>query len=70
MLKIRLQGTKEDIDWFRSIISNHQKIEIEEFSDCYANKGTKKYFRAYVEVSKPDDKSNESRETCNMVVNS
>ena len=28
------------------------KIEVTEFSDLYPNKGTQKYYRAYVEVRK------------------
>ena len=39
MLKVRLMGTKP-------------KIKVTEFSDLYPNKGTKKFYRAYVEVNK------------------
>ena len=42
MLKVRLMGTK----------NNNSKIEVTEFSDLYPNKGTKKFYRAYVEVRK------------------
>ena len=38
MLKIRLQGTLKDI----------------QVSDAYANKGTSKYFRVYVEVEEKE----------------
>ena len=46
MLKIRLQGTLKDIQWFRRIL----ELDVLEVSDAYANKGTSKYFRVYVEV--------------------
>jgi len=45
MLKIRLQGTTNDIKWFK-------KITVLDISETYANKGTKKYFRMYAEVEK------------------
>jgi hypothetical protein len=45
-------GTKNDITWFGKILKRNPKIEVTEFSDLYPNKGTKKFYRAYVEVSK------------------
>ena len=45
-------GTKNDIKWFGKILQRNSKIEVTEFSDLYPNKGTKKFYRAYVEVSK------------------
>lgn len=50
MLKVRLMGTKNDIKWFGKILQRNPKIEVTEFSDLYPNKGTKKFYRAYVEV--------------------
>ena len=50
MLKIILQGTWRDIQWFRRIVENHKELDVLEVSDAYANKGTSKYFRVYVEV--------------------
>ena len=52
MLKIRLMGTKNDIKWFKKILSRHPKIKVLEFSDFYANKGTNRFYRTYVEVQK------------------
>lgn len=52
MLKIRLQGTKNDIKWFEKILGRNPKIRVTEFSDCYSNKGTNKYYRVYAEVEK------------------
>ena len=52
MLKIRLQGTKNDIVWFRKIIERNPKIEVIEFSKLFSNKGTKKFYRVYVEIKK------------------
>lgn len=50
ILKIRLQGTLKDIQWFRRILEKHKELDVLEVSDAYANKGTSKYFRVYVEV--------------------
>lgn len=52
MLKIRLQGTTNDIKWFRKILERDKRIEVLQFSESFANKGTKKYFRVYAEVEK------------------
>ena len=52
MLKIRLRGTKNDIKWFRKILERNPKVEVTEFSEMFSNKGTKKFYRVYVEVEK------------------
>lgn len=54
MLKIRLMGTEDDIDWFHKILQRNHKIKILEFSALYPNKETKKYYRAYAEVTKKE----------------
>ncbi len=56
MLKVRLMGTKNDIKWFGKILQKNPKIEVTEFSDLFPNKGTKKYYRTYVEVRKSNIK--------------
>ena len=56
MLKVRLMGTKNDIKWFGKILQRNSKIEVTVFSDLFPNKGTKKYYRAYVEVKKSNIK--------------
>ncbi len=56
MLKVRLMGTKNDIKWFGKILRRSPKMEVTEFSDLFPNKGTKKYYRAYVEVRKSNIK--------------
>ena len=52
MLKIRLMGTKNDIKWFRKILERNPKVEVTEFSEMFSKKGTKKFYRVYVEVEK------------------
>ena len=52
MLKIRLQGTTNDIKWFKKILERDKRITVLDISETYANKGTKKYFRMYAEVEK------------------
>ena len=50
MLKIRLQGTHNDIEWFHRILLEHPNLNLTEFSDEYKNRGTNRYFRVYAEV--------------------
>ena len=52
VLKVRFQRTKRDIRWFNELLKNHKEVLVTEVSDIYDNKGTKKYFREYVEVEK------------------
>lgn len=58
MLKIRLMGTKNDIKWFEKILKRQPKVAVTEFSELYPNKGTNRYYRAYVEVQKANTKKN------------
>jgi hypothetical protein len=58
MLKLRLMGTKNDIKWFVKILERTPKLEIVNFSNLYVNKGTDKYYRYYVEVSRANKKEN------------
>lgn len=55
MLKIRLQGTEQEIEWFKKILLLIPQIKVREFSELYSNKGTKKYFRVYSEIEKVDE---------------
>lgn len=50
MLKIRMQGTKKDIHWFRRLMERNMEIHVLQVSEIFSNKGTNKYFRAYAEV--------------------
>lgn len=54
MLKIRLQGTIRDIQWFQRILERHEEIHVQGFSKPFTNKGTNKYFRVYAEVEKAE----------------
>ncbi len=54
MLKIRMQGTKKDIHWFRRLLERNQNIRVLQVSEIFANKGTDKYFRAYAEVEQTE----------------
>ena len=50
MLKIRLQGTKNDIRWFLKILDREKKLEVANTSTFFSNKGTNKYKRVYSEI--------------------
>ncbi len=52
MLKVRLMGTKNDIKWFGKFLQRNPKVEVTEFSELFPNKGTKRFYRAYMEVKK------------------
>ncbi len=56
MLKIRLMGTKNDIKWFGKLLKRQSRLTVTEFSELYRNKGTNRYYRAYVEVQKANMK--------------
>ena len=52
MIKIRVQGTKDDISWLEKQIKSLEKVMVTESSETYKNQGTKKYFRKYMEGEK------------------
>lgn len=52
MLKVRMQGSTNDIKWFKKILERHKGIHVIQVSEPFANKGTNKYFRVYAEVEK------------------
>ena len=51
MVKIRLQGTTNEIKRMRRVIERNRNLRVVSVSDVFANKGTKKYFRQYLDVS-------------------
>lgn len=51
MLKIRLMGTKNEIEWFEKIMQEHQDIEILKKSELYQNnRKADECYRSYAEV--------------------
>ena len=52
MVKVRLQGTKEDMEWLEKQLKDCPEIQITESSEPFNNKGTNKYFRKYLEINK------------------
>ncbi len=50
MLKIRLQGTTQDIKWFLKILKKDNRFIMNDPSDIMPIKGTKRYKRAYTEL--------------------
>ena len=49
-------GTKNDIKWFERILQRQSKVAVTEVSEMYQNKGTNRFYRAYVEVQKANRK--------------
>ncbi len=52
MVKVRLQGTKEDMEWLEKLMEQIPNVQITESSELFSNKGTNKYFRKYLEIEK------------------
>lgn len=52
MVKVRLQGTKEDMEWLEKQMGQIPNVQITESSELFSNKGTNKYFRKYLEIEK------------------
>lgn len=52
MVKVRLQGTKEDMEWLEKQLEQIPNVQITESSELFSNKGTNKYFRKYLEIEK------------------
>ena len=52
MLKIRMQGTMQDLKWFRQLLERSESVQVNQVSEAFANKGTKRFFRMYAEVEK------------------
>ena len=55
MLKIRLQGTTNDIKWFIKILTRDKRFKVNTPSDPQDIKGTKKYKRVYAEIFRDMD---------------
>ncbi len=52
MVKVRLQGTKDDMEWLEKKLKDCPEIQITESSEPFSNKGTNKYYRKYLEINK------------------
>lgn len=50
MLKIRLQGTIKDIEYFRHFLELSSDVDLLDMSEPFSNKGTTRYFRAYGQI--------------------
>ena len=50
MVKIRLQGTTSDIKRVKRCIERNKRIKVLSVSETFPNKGTKKYFRQYMNL--------------------
>jgi hypothetical protein len=55
MIKVRIQGTTNDIKWFKKVIERNKKIKISSISEPLPNKGTKKYFRMYADIERIEE---------------
>ena len=54
MIKVRMQGTKEDMKWLEDQLRTKSEVLITESSEAFQNKGTNRYFRRYLEIERKD----------------
>ena len=62
MLKLRMQGTKREIQWFCKLLKKCNAIKLLQHSKIFSSKGTDKYFRMYAEIQEneiEEDNENE-----------
>jgi len=52
MIKVRAQGTEEELEWFKKTIKEATHIELLDSSELFQNKGTNKYFRQYFVIER------------------
>lgn len=52
MLKIRIQGTKKDIKWFKKIVERDKRIKLLQVSLPLSNKGTNRFYRLYLDIDR------------------
>lgn len=50
MVKVRMQGTTCELKRMKRLIERNKRITVKSVSDTFPNKGTKKYFRQYMDV--------------------
>ena len=50
MVKIRLQGTSNELKRMRRVIERNRNLKVLSVSGVFANKGTNKYFRQYYDI--------------------
>ena len=62
MLKIRIEGMKEEIYKYIDLIRNRADIQVLNISNCYANRGISVYHRAYVEIEINDSNGEEKND--------
>ena len=56
MIKVRMQGTKEDMEWLEEKLKEKPEVLITESSQAFQNKGTNRYYRKYLEIEKQETK--------------
>ena len=55
MLKLRIQGERNDIKWFLKILERDKRFILNEPSEPMEIKGTSRYKRVYVEIFRNKD---------------
>ncbi len=50
MVKMRLMGTKEELEEYRKILEEETKFKVIEFSEYYPIRNSSKFYRVYIEL--------------------
>lgn len=51
MMKLRLQGTKNEIRWFIRLLRREPRVNLENTPTFFSSKGTERYKRLYTQVN-------------------
>lgn len=50
MVKIRLQGTTNELRRMKRVIERNKSLEVLSISEVFPNKGTNRYFHQYIDI--------------------
>ena len=61
MIKLRAQGTKNDLKWLRKQMERIEVFHIISCSEIYSNTGTDKYYRMYIDIGREISRKKDRR---------
>ncbi len=54
MIKLRIMGKTEDLEWITSILEEHEKVEVTQQSKLFRIQRSTRFFRKYMELERKD----------------
>ena len=61
MIKLRAQGTKNDLKWLRKQLERMDVLHIISCSEILSNVGTDKYYRMFIDVGRDDPRKKDRK---------